>query len=52
MTILEYIGSIDPIVMPDSFALISRMIVSIGTETVPIEIPIKIERTRKIPAKI
>jgi hypothetical protein len=52
-TILEYIGSIvSNEITPINLALIILIIVSIGTETVPMEIPNKIARTRKIPAMI
>jgi hypothetical protein len=51
-TILEYIGSIvSSILNPKTFAPIILIIVMIGTETVPIEIPNNIERTRKVPAR-
>jgi hypothetical protein len=37
-------------ITPKSFDIIISIMVKIGTETVPIEIPNKIERRRKLPA--
>jgi hypothetical protein len=52
-TILEYIGSIvSNEITPKTFALKILIMVKIGTETVPIEIPNKKARTRNIPAII
>jgi hypothetical protein len=52
-TILVYIGSIFSIeITPNNLALMILIMVRIGTETVPMEIPNKIARTRKIPAMI